>query len=90
MIAAGFDQKCDAGQAVDQHHQDGGTLILSEEDKEKIKSSMKGKKMSHVEKFQAILAYQFEFGYDLAINPKLNVSKSPGFESFLGVFGGEE
>ena len=90
VIAAGFDRKCDAGQAVDQHHQDGGTLILSEEDKEKIKSSMKGKKMSHVEKFQAILAYQFEFGYDLAINPKLNVSKSPGFESFLGVFGGEE
>jgi hypothetical protein len=30
----------------------------------------------------------FEFGYDLALSPENNVSRSPGFESILGIFGG--
>ena len=44
--------------------------------------------MTDIEKFRAILAYQFELGYDLAIGSRNNVSKSPGFESFIGIFGG--
>jgi len=31
------------------------------------------------------MSYLFELAYDLAIAPDLNVSKSPGFESFLMV-----
>ena len=30
----------------------------------------------------------FEFGYDLALSPENNVSRSPGFEPILGIFGG--
>jgi hypothetical protein len=48
-----------------------------------------GKELSALQKFQDIVAYQFEFGYDLALSPELNVLRSPGFESVLGVFGGE-
>ncbi len=44
--------------------------------------------MKELQKFQDICAYQLEFGYDLAIGPGNNVSRSPGFESVLGVFGG--
>ena len=41
-----------------------------------------------VQKFQEVIAYLFEFGYDLALSPENNVSCSPGFESTLGIFGG--
>jgi hypothetical protein len=39
-------------------------------------------------KFQEIVAYLFEFGYDLALSPENDVSRSPGFELILGIFGG--
>ena len=35
-----------------------------------------------------IVAYLFEFGYDLALSLENNVSRRPGFESILGIFGG--
>lgn len=43
---------------------------------------------AYSQKFRSILAYQFELGYDLAIALSDNVSQSPGFESFIGIFGG--
>ena len=33
-----------------------------------------------------IIAYQIELAYDLAISSSDNVSKNPGFESFIGVW----
>jgi hypothetical protein len=32
------------------------------------------------EKYMQMIAYLFELGYDLAVSPRRNVSKSPGFE----------
>lgn len=90
VIAAGFDPSSDLAQSVNRNWNDGGVLILDQDNINHIKSSMKKKNMQDIEKFQAILAYQFELAYDLAISPNFNVSRSPGFESFLGVFGGEE
>ena len=51
-----------------------------------LKSSLK-KELTNIEKYQEYIAYLLELGYDLAINPDNNVSRSPGFESFLGIFG---
>jgi hypothetical protein len=39
-------------------------------------------------KCQDFFAYLFEFGYDLAISPDMNVSCSPGFEAFQCIYGG--
>jgi hypothetical protein len=50
-----------------------------------------GKGMTDLQKFHDMCAYQFEMGYDLAIiSPGCNVSSSPGFESVLGIYGGQE
>ena len=44
---------------------------------------------SEITKFHHILAYQMELAYNLAISPDKNMSKSPGFESLLGVTSSE-
>lgn len=62
---------------------------MSEDDKCSIKESMNSN-LTPIQKFHDIVAYQVELGYDLAIEPSLNVSRSPGFESVLGIFGGQE
>jgi hypothetical protein len=49
--------------------------------------SQNNNKDNVLNKFHAFLAYEMEFGYDLAIAPSLNVSGSFGFESFVGLFG---
>ncbi len=88
VFGAGFDPKCDIAGSVGEDVKDGGILLLAEHEKERITSSKLDGKMTDIEKFRAILAYQFELGYDLAIGSRNNVSKSPGFESFIGIFGG--
>jgi hypothetical protein len=88
LVGAGFTPTSDSAKAMDRDWTEGGMLIMSNEDKKKIKTSM-GTKVKELQKFQDICAYQLEFGYDLAIGPGNNVSRSPGFESVLGVvFGG--
>ncbi|EJK45699.1 hypothetical protein THAOC_35674, partial [Thalassiosira oceanica] len=71
---------------------DGGILLLDNDDKASILASMNTAEgranLTPIQKFHDIISYQFEFGYDLAIAPELNVSRSPGFESVLGIFGG--
>ena len=88
LIGAGFNPKSHDAKLVDKDWKEGGLLIMSEDDKKYIKKSM-DKDLASIQKFQDIVAYQFEFGYDLALSPEMNVSQSPGFESVLGVFGGE-
>ena len=43
---------------------------------------------SMVEKQLHMVGYLFELAYDLMISPRDNVSRSPGFETPLGIFGG--
>jgi hypothetical protein len=51
-----------------------------------IQSSMK-QHPHHLLKFHAFLAYLFDLGYDVAIQPSMNVSSNLGLESIIGVFG---
>ena len=88
VFGAGFDPNCPVAEHVNKDVKEGGVLLLSEFEKAKIKSSKVDGSMSDAEKFRTILAYQFELGYDLAIALSDNVSQSPGFESFIGIFGG--
>ena len=43
-----------------------------------------------VEKQLVMVGFLLELGYDLMINSDDNVSKIPGFEPCLGIFGGEK
>ena len=43
-----------------------------------------------MEKQLVMVGFLLELGYDLIINNDDNVSKSPGFEPYLGIFGGEK
>ncbi|KAL7498904.1 hypothetical protein ACHAWT_008594 [Skeletonema menzelii] len=88
VLAAGFCPDCDVAKSVCEDVKDGGILLLSEHEKASITSYKLDEKMTDIEKFRAILAYQFELGYDLAIASRDNVSQSPCFESFIGIFGG--
>ena len=62
---------------------------MTKKDVDCIKSSMKNLKCSAKVKFQHMLAYQMELGYDLALSPDDVVSSNPGFESVLGIVGNE-
>ena len=88
VIAAAFDPNSDNAKNLDKDWTEGGFLILSENEKRSIKGSM-GKDLTTIQKFHDIVSYQLEMGYGLAISPKLNVSRSPGFEAVLGIFGGD-
>ena len=83
VIAASFDPKGDAAQVVNCNWKEGGVMILSAQDKLRVVASMKEKPYTEIEKFQLLMSYLFELAYDVAIAPDVNVSKSPGFESFL-------
>jgi hypothetical protein len=61
---------------------------MNNDDLCQIDSVLKSKQLLQLQKCQEFIAYLFEFGYDLAINPDMNVSRSPGFKSFLYIYGG--
>ena len=87
IIGAGFDPASEPAMEVIKNYNEGGLLIMSKDDERQIKLYPK-KELTAVQKFQEVIAYLFEFGYDLALSPENNVSRSPGFESILGIFGG--
>ncbi len=72
---------------VNKNYNEGGLLIMSKDDKRCIKSCL-NKELMAVQKFQEVIAYLFELGYDLALSLENNVPCSPGFELILGIFGG--
>ena len=82
VIAVSYDPKGDAAKKVDLNWNSGGVMILNSHDVQRVKSSMSSKPYTDIEKFQLLLSYLFELAYDLAIAPGVNVSESPGFESF--------
>eukprot|EP00985_Skeletonema_marinoi_P023355 scaffold15522_cov92-Skeletonema_marinoi.AAC.1 len=83
VIAASYDPKGEAAQVVHLDWKEGGVMILGAQDKRRVVSSMKQKPYTDIEKFQLLMSYLFEVAYDLAIAPSVNVSQSPGFESFV-------
>ncbi len=89
IVGAGWDPTSDCAKMLDRSWENGGLLIFNVRESLQIRSSM-GKSMTEVEKFHDMCAYQFEMGYDLAISPGCNVSRSPGIESMLGIYGGQE
>ena len=46
---------------------------------------MKNLNCSAIVKFQHMLGYQMELGYDLALSPDDIVSTNPGYEAVIGV-----
>ena len=84
-IAAGFKRTSEEASLIDRNHAEGGLMILNDTDKDNIKSSMKNSPGDLI-KFQSFMAYEMELGYDLALSPAANVSRSFGFESFVGLF----
>jgi len=56
-----------------------GLFLYTNEEKRRISSVNFSGKIGE-KKYMQMIAYLFELGYDLAISPKRNVSKSPGFE----------
>jgi hypothetical protein len=64
---------------INKDHKNGGLLIMSKNDQHQKASCLK-KDLTAVQKLQEIIAYLFEFGYHLALNPENNVSQSPRFE----------
>ena len=70
---------------LDNDYSIGGVLVLSDDDASKIKSSMKNQPRN-IGNLYAYLSNGIEFGYYLAIQPSMNVSINPGFESYVGMF----
>ncbi|KAL7545663.1 hypothetical protein ACHAWF_009011, partial [Thalassiosira exigua] len=77
LVAAGFDRDHEVAHLLDKDVSEGGILLLSKEDKDRVKASMSNLKCNKITKFHHILAYQIELGYDLALSPDNNVSQSP-------------
>ena len=86
VVGAGFVSTSSEAQNLNRDWKEGGFLILSDKEKDRISGSSAGK--TQLEKFHNICPYQLELGYDLAISPVHNVSENPGFESFWGVISG--
>lgn len=88
LIALGFDPTSEEAMALDKDWKNGGLFIYSEADRKYVSKTFKDS--SVIQKFHSFGCYHLEFGYDLAICRRLNVSKNPGYERVLGVFGGSE
>ena len=72
--------------SIDRDYKNGGVFVISTEEDRLIKWSMKNLKCTAKVKFNHMLAYLMEMGYDLTLAPGDVVSANPGFESVLGVF----
>ena len=86
VIATGFDPNSTQVDSLDRDYKKGGFFIISTEEDLQIKLSMKNLKCSTKVKFNHMLAYLMELGYNLSLAPGDVVSTNPGFESILSVF----
>jgi hypothetical protein len=73
VIAAGFDPTSEAASQVNKDCKEGELSIMSKDDQCWILSCLK-KELTAVQKFQEVIAYTFEFRYNLALSPENNVS----------------
>lgn len=67
VVAVGWDPTCEQAKYLDKNWDEGGVLILNEKDKAHIRSSMRNLNCPEIVKFQHMLAYIMELGYDLAL-----------------------
>jgi len=88
IIAAGWDPTSDCAKMLDRSWENGGLMIFNEKESAQVRASM-GKGLTELQKIHDMCAYQFEMGYDLCLSPGCNVLQSPGFESVLGIYGGQ-
>ena len=85
VVAAGMDPACEEIETLDKDYKNGGIFVMSAAEAGHIKLSMRNLNCSTKDKFKHMLAYQMEFGYDLALSPVDVVSMNPGFEAVLGI-----
>jgi hypothetical protein len=88
VVAAGFNPSSVPAKFMNKDHKQGGLLIMNNDDPCQIESVLKTKQLSQLQKCQDFFAYLFEFGYDWVTCTDMNVSRSPGFKSFLCIYGG--
>ena len=83
-VAAGFNPNDPVISEFKMDYDDGGLCFFSSAEIQKVRQiSMNGREEN--QKFVCIVAYLFELACDLALDPRKNVSSSPGFEAF-GLF----
>mmetsp|Transcript_11258 Transcript_11258/g.19944 ORF Transcript_11258/g.19944 Transcript_11258/m.19944 type:complete len:198 (+) Transcript_11258:449-1042(+) len=83
-VAAGFNPNDPVISEFKKDYDDGGLCFFSSAEIQKVRQiSMNGREEN--QKIFCIVAYLFELAYDLALDPRKNVSSSPGFEAF-GLF----
>ena len=80
-----MDPTCEEIETLDKDYKNGGIFIMSAFEGGRIKLSTRNLNCSTKDKFKHMLAYQMEFGYDLALSQGDAVSMNPGFEAVLGV-----
>lgn len=79
-IVTGFNSNNNVALTLDKGHNNQGILVLNNDDINHIQRSMK-QQLNHLLKFHTYLAYLFELGYDVAIQPSMNVPSNVGFKS---------
>ena len=68
VVAAGMDPTCEEIETLDKDYKNGGIFIMSAFEGGRIKLSTRNLNCSTKDKFKHMLAYQMEFGYDLALS----------------------
>ncbi len=86
VIAIGFDSGSEELKYLDRDWTKGGLMVVSEKNEKHIRASFKNIRCPDLEKFQHMLAYSFEQGYNLALAPSNDESDNPGYECVLGVY----
>ncbi len=69
VIAAGLDLTSEPATQVNKDCKESGLFIMNKDDERQIASCLK-KELTAVQRFQEVIAYLFEFGYDLALSPE--------------------
>ena len=78
LIATSLSRDAALAGLLSKDFSEGGIFFYTEEEKEYVRKCFPGR--TEEEKFIQMAAYIFEFGYDLALALRHNVSESPGFE----------
>ena len=83
-MAIGFESSSEIANMLDKDVSEGGIMILSKEDKERIRGTMPDLK-SDMARFQVMFTYMCESVYGLAMSPDNNVSSNIGYEKVAGI-----
>ena len=73
VVVAGFDASSAPAMFMNKNHEQGGLLIMNNDGLCQKELVLKMKYLYQLQKCQDFVVYLFEFGYDLAINPDMNI-----------------